>query len=186
MLFGTDSVTGTLGLGRYLVLWYALVLHACWGIVLVFDESAQHATAVAYLNRWCLLLLNETPKPLPVPGAVGDLVLLPPAYHLLSFLLLAVSGLALLAITHGRRFPFQGLELLLPQQFFLTMSGVGAVEAVCTGRFADGTVRPWALILCDQLPALLAAALHTLALLDYYLWGRPKKLPVLPAPLTRG
>ena len=56
---------------------------------------------------------------------------------------------------------------LLPQQFVLTLSAADAVWCMWRGQYADGYVPvggSW-FILKDQLPILVAAGLHSYALL---------------------
>jgi hypothetical protein len=52
----------------------------------------------------------------------------------------------------------------LPQQAILIMSAWTALTAMWSGEFADGVSRPVAFIVADQAPAVIAAALHAVAL----------------------
>jgi hypothetical protein len=54
---------------------------------------------------------------------------------------------------------------LLPQQFVLMVSAVGAAFAIWNGSFADGVIRSHAFIAADQAPAILAALGHTYAII---------------------
>jgi hypothetical protein len=50
--------------------------------------------------------------------------------------------------------------LLLPQQFLLIASAIGAVYCVIDGKFADGAVYPRPLILMDQIYLVLLCVAH--------------------------
>lgn len=60
------------------------------------------------------------------------------------------------------------LIFMLPQQFVLTLSAVGAVSSIVASQFADGVVRPRAFIAADQCPAIFLAIGHTVAILSQF------------------
>ena len=114
---------------------YAGLLHVAWGLLLFASESPLGVTAIHSLPGGRWVVAT-------VCFAVGVLAL---AGHLL-------------------REPWRTWAWM-PQQLTLLLSAVNAIQCVVSGTFADGVVRPWAFILADQLPSILAAALHTVAVL---------------------
>lgn len=116
---------------------YAIVLHLVWALTLYLDDSAANATAVASI-RYAI------PRP----------------FGILAMLL--VAGLAVVGLS--MRNAWHATMLMIPQQFLLLISAGGAFEAMWEGQFADGVVRPTAFIVADQMPAILAAIGHVLAI----------------------
>lgn len=53
----------------------------------------------------------------------------------------------------------------LPQQTLVSMTFVSSFEAVAAGQYADGVVRSFSFILSDQLPSMLIAVFHTVAVI---------------------
>jgi hypothetical protein len=54
---------------------------------------------------------------------------------------------------------------MLPQQFIMMVSSGGALLSMWLGQFADGVQRPHAFLIADQAPAIIAAILHTYAII---------------------
>lgn len=133
--------------GRWIVV-YAAVLHLAWAAIL-FAFPPVRTTALDLLVH---LFGNVTP----VAGVA-----------LLLSVVLALTGLRL---RNRRSLSF---ALILPQQFLVTVSAIGAVGAMLSGHFADGIIRPNEFIIADQAPAVLLAAMHAAALLERYAW-RPR------------
>lgn len=127
---------------KWIVL-YATILHVVWGVTILLSASAVATTPISGMT-----------------SAVGG------RYPAALALLLA-SGL----IVWAMRIPLpslKGLLLCTPQQFLTMLSAVGAIECMARQAYADGVPRPFAFIFADQLPAVLAAVIHTVALVDYY------------------
>lgn len=67
---------------------------------------------------------------------------------------------------------WRGLEdrisfiFLIPQQYVLTYSAVAAGQAIWLGQYGDGVLRPSLFIAADQLPVILIAVFHSLAIID--------------------
>ena len=59
-----------------------------------------------------------------------------------------------------------GMQLLLPQQALLYLAAWGGLQAILEGEYADGVTRPYSFILTDQLPMMLFALIHTIAILE--------------------
>lgn len=121
------------------ILWYAIALHGSWVAALMASPAAMGSTGVAALASLGLdrgsLALGLT---VAVCCSLYDLQL-PPARRWLR------------------------IGLLLPQQFALCVSALGALQAIVSHRFADGVPRdPW-FIVSDQLHYVIAAAFHTAA-----------------------
>ena len=130
---------------------FAVTLHLLWGVLLLWDGvNAAFITAIhTSLNIF------------------GNRVLLGTLY-------LAASGLV--CITHFCGTPsLKNVWLVLPQQFMLMVSALGACIAIWKSQFADGVDRPRAFIMADQAPAILMAIFHTMALLEIYVWNPWKK-----------
>lgn len=120
------------------IILYGIVLHAVWATALFFDAAVRGVTAIWEISTWA-----------PAPYT--------------KFVLAAVAFLAGVALF------FDGLRrtaLLLPQQTILFLSAVGAVEAMYLSAYADGVLRPRAFLIADQLPAVLLAVAHTIAIIN--------------------
>ena len=124
-----------------LILWYPLLIHLLWAVILCVDYSAAFATPIHSIglssHRWLL---------------VGALV--------------SGSILAYISLTRTSLPRLLSFALLIPQQALLTMIAFGALAAVLRGSYGDGVIRPQAFILADQLPSILAAGFYTTAILE--------------------
>jgi hypothetical protein len=120
----------------YPIILYAVLLHLTWAVVLFLSDSAGNATAIH-------ALLDLVPRywAVAIYGGVG---------------LIALYGMIKIRIC---------LYCLLPQQFILMVSAVGAVYAMWTGHFADGVARSVPFIIADQVSGVLAALGHTYAII---------------------
>lgn len=123
------------------MIWYAVALHLVWAACLAWDGATGGVTAIHHL-----LLFMPRRCAIYLLAGVGTLA----AYGLLA---------------QRRRV---SLLCVLPQQFVLMCSAVGALHAILSSTFADGVPRPRAFICADQMPALLAAVLHTFAILEFH------------------
>lgn len=129
-----------------LIVLYAVVLHYVWAAALLVDPRAGDATSLAGLYR-----------------LVGP--------ELLPYLLFVVATLALAYAFLFSKRRLWVVVLALPQQGVMVVSAATAIEAMLAGSFADGIRRPPAFIVADQAPAVIAALLHTVALIAGF-WGR--------------
>jgi hypothetical protein len=125
------------------IIWYAVVLHALWGVLVLAHRSAEGATPLSAYR----------PLPRPVVGLA----------------LLAVAALAAYGIGRTRQHPTLSLLALMPQQGLLAVSTMASVVAVARGEYGDGVVRPRLFILADQAPIILTLVLHTIALVVTYM-----------------
>ena len=123
------------------IIWYAVLLHLLWGVLLLASPAPYGATAMH----------------------VYDSV---PRFALAAFLF-AASGLAAWAITWPRP-SWQSLAALLPQQALLTISAYAAMLAVAEAHYGDGVIRPRMFILADQAPVILTMVLHTVAVVELH------------------
>lgn len=121
------------------IIFYAIVLHVCWGVTLLFSNIPTNITAVHQLAS-----------------------IFKPTWFLGVVLILAAVG-ALVGL-RAKPSKFQ-VVYLMPQQFLLTISAVGATTSIFNGAFADGVIRSPLFIFTDQLPAILIAVFHTLAMI---------------------
>ena len=119
---------------------YAIVLHACWTVILLFDATAINATAVNAIYRF----IESAP------------------------LLALTLGICTCSAIVGlfTRSPIIVI-LLMPQQVILMMSAAGAVEAIWNSQFADGVIRDRGFIAADQLYSVIAALGHTVAIIAH-------------------
>ena len=120
---------------RVWVIWYAVALHLAWGLLLLVGPSAQFVTQTSFLAN-----------------GVGR--------YPLALILFLVAGLAVYGL--WRR---DSVLWAIPQQVILVLSAYAALRAMQLGAFPDGVRRPHLFIVTDQIPAVLTAVFHTLALL---------------------
>lgn len=135
------------------IIWYAVLLHTFWGVLLLLSPAPYGATAL-HIYRM-------------VPRA------------LMAALLFLASALAAWAVTR-RRASMGTLAALLPQQTLLTLSALSALAAVIASHYADGVPRPRLFILADQAPALIVFLLHTAAIIEMH--ARRPDLPATMSP----
>ena len=125
---------------RLNILWYVTLLHAVWGISLLRSDDPTKTTPIALMS------------------------VLIPTHILLGIILLIIAALASIGLCISRK-TYWRLLLLLPQQFFISLSAIGGLLAAARGQYADGTVKSSAHIFVDQLPIILAATFYIVALL---------------------
>jgi hypothetical protein len=77
----------------------------------------------------------------------------------------AILIAATVVVIYSWNKPFAALAMI-PQQFILYVIAVHVMFHMVTGTFADGTVRSSIFLITDQLPALLLAVLHTVAIIE--------------------
>jgi hypothetical protein len=121
---------------RPIVIVLAIVMHVAWGVS---------------------FLLAGVPRTTALAWAASNPPSLMAAIYLAAGLAAAYS---LFRWSPGRL----SVALLIPQQFLLLLSAGSALEAVAVGAYADGVSRSRVFILDDQIPVLLLAAGHTLAI----------------------
>jgi len=134
--------------GSWIILYVAL-LHTLWALVFMIEPISWHITANAGL-----MVILET-------------VVIAPTCLLLGGVLYTCSSLAALTLLFTPR-QRVWIWCLVPQQFLLVTAAFGALEASWQGVYADGVVHAPLFIVADQLPIILLAALHTLAVLRYW------------------
>lgn len=110
----------------------------------------------AHLVWGFLLLRSSAPRNTTPVHTIANLF---PSDHVLSFVLLAASGVAIYACL-GRMSILARILLLTPQQLFLFWGAGQAVFCVVKGTYADGVPRPYEFIAADQIRTILAALLH--------------------------
>lgn len=120
------------------ILWFTILLHTIWGILLFTSDAPLRITAIHTVVRMGLVSAQEA----------GTLYL--------SVALLAVMSLFV---------PGKIAALYLaPQNILLALSAFGATRAMFLGQFADGIIRDPAFIVTDQMPAILLFGLHTVVM----------------------
>lgn len=134
----TARLETLIGLGRWMIV-YAIVYHVIAGGVLVFSSAPLGVTSISTLH---------------------DLLGMP--HWLLGVTMAAVGVAALGGLLVEET---EGIALFLPQQAMLVVAAAGAVDAMQSGHYADGSARSHLFIIVDQLPVVLAAACHTLAII---------------------
>ena len=132
---------------RYWIIYYCCFLHFAWGIILITNPSALNITAINSMTATYGLNNNIT----------------------LGIACLIVGTGAFMATFDKFKNTSLGLAMMIPQQFILMESAIGAIMAITHSCFADGVIRDRAFIAADQAPAILAAIFHTLAIIDFHL-----------------
>lgn len=120
-----------------LVIIYAISLHLVWAAALLIDSEAGNATAV---NTLLYFVSN-------------------------SHAVVIYFMVAILAITGSSYKGILKPLCMLPQQLIMMISAGGSLLAMWNGQFADGVQRSHAFLIADQSPAVIAAVLHTYAIL---------------------
>lgn len=127
------------------VLWYAIVLHWLWGVLLLSSDAPQGITAIAASAHMGL--------------ASGQ--------HL-GILYLAVAFLSFMGLAAPRGV---NLIMFIPQQVVLVISAMGALRAMATGTFADGVVRPIPFLIADQAPIVMLAICHVICVYISFIYA---------------
>lgn len=117
----------------------AIALHLVWTVGLYMEPSAINATGLH-----TMLTIAHSPRTAAIIFGM-------------------VAFLACMGLFVRRR--WLSVCLLLPQQAALWVSVVGAVSAMMLGEFADGIQRAHWFLIVDQVPIVLIALGHTMALL---------------------
>ena len=122
-----------------------MALHFLWGLIVLCYGTLYLTTPQAYIH----MLLTSTFS----TGVVY----------------ITVSLLALYAeYAWYKQYFVISLLFLCPQQLLMLLSGSSSINAALKGEYANGVVLPHMFILSDQLPIVIAAIVHTLAMLDRY------------------
>jgi uncharacterized membrane protein len=124
------------------IIYYALIVHIIWGIVIIFNPDPIRTTTL------------------------NDLYSYIPNSYLLAATLIGFSLLTLWGIHGSVNLGRKRVFFLIPQQLLILASALTAFNAITSGQFADGVVRPNLFIFVDQLPALVIAVLYTIAIFD--------------------
>ena len=128
---------------RYLIIWYAIILHLTQGSLMVMSPSAGFVTSTSHVRTWLHLSAEE-----------------------LGILYLGIAVMALVALVVFHRLSLGRILSLLPQQVLITLAAAGATVAIVDSQFADGVIRSRYFIGADQSPIIIAAVLHSVAVLD--------------------
>jgi hypothetical protein len=123
---------------NYLIVIYAIMLHFMWAATLIFNHAAGNATSVH-----TLLIFMDIP------------------WAILTYFSVALLAIVGLFYEKGLMKPL----CLLPQQFIMLLSAGGSIWAMWLGQFADGIQRSHEFLIADQSPSVIAAILHTFAII---------------------
>ena len=121
------------GVNRYIVILIASAMHLSWAVALLF--APLHTTGIE-------LVLDLS---------FGS--------HIIAAIVCAAVSLAAVAAILCRNLTLC-VFLVLPQQFLLIASAVGAIFCVIDGRFADGAIYPRPFIFVDQIYLVLLCIGH--------------------------
>jgi hypothetical protein len=124
------------------IVWYAIVLHAAWAVMLLFNGDALGATSTHYFHN-----CNR---------------------FVVSAVFFSVAILAAWSVTR-KTMSMGTLLALLPQQLILMVSAYTACLAVWHSAYGDGVIRPTLFILADQLPIILTMVIHTATIIEMHL-----------------
>lgn len=116
----------------------AIALHLAWGGLLLYSPAPGGATPI----HQTVVAFGRYPA---------------------AIVLFVVAALALASIVFNLSSWF-----LLPQASILIAASAGGLYAVSVSHYADGVMRPWPFILADQLPTILLAVFHTVAVCIVY------------------
>ena len=145
MLFSNGSI-------RYLIVIYAILLHFLQGSLMIISPDAGFVTSTSHVREWLQFSTFW----------LGVFYVLASVFSVVGLLVFGSGSL-------------QRLLTLLPQQLFLTLAAAGAAVAIIDSQFADGVVRSRYFIAADQSPIIIAALLHSVAVIDRrveILWKR--------------
>lgn len=124
-----------------IIILYAVALHFIWAICLFVNPNVLHITAMGtYLDYFSPTTPHAT---------------------LLGILFCVVAILAVVGLFVKDK--LSRLLLMIPQQMMLVISAAGALQAMISGSFADGVIRTHSFLIADQLPAILVATGHFIA-----------------------
>lgn len=126
------------------VVWYCVLLHIAWGIILIVTKEKLSTTTIDTFFH-----LNNNP-------------------FLIGIGLVCVGLMAGYGLFNHKWPKFIDCFFVLPQQFILVLSALGAISAIVNSQFADGVIRSRAFIFCDQLPAILVAIFHTIVVISFF------------------
>lgn len=132
-------------LGKYIVL-SACVMHFYWAILLFISPTSALATPVSVL-----VTILEGSVPLTI------IVLLIVAMLALSFIVIRQNKIVSVNMFS---------VFLLPQLVVLFLSAERGLVAGWQGKYADGTVCPWAHILVDQSAILIMTFMYLMAIIE--------------------
>lgn len=125
------------------MIWYAILLHWVWGSTLLSSAAPLNVTAISTIVQLGLVSAQSA-----------------------GIFFLAIASMALIGIFAPKKV---AVLYLIPQTLVLWLAAYGAIIAMISGTFADGVVRSQAFLITDQAPAVIAAVMHTLAVVDIYL-----------------
>lgn len=120
-------------MNKYIVILIASAMHLSWAAALLF--APLHTTGIQ-------LVLDLS---------FGS--------HIIAAILCAAVSLAAVAAIFRRNLMLC-LFLVLPQQFLLIASAIGAIFCIIDGKFADGAVYPRPFIFVDQIYLVLLCVAH--------------------------
>jgi hypothetical protein len=121
------------GVNKYIVILFASAMHLSWAAALLF--APLHTTGIQ-------LVLDLS---------FGS--------HFIAAILCAAVSLAAVAAIFCTNLMLC-VFLVLPQQFLLIASAIGAVFCIIDGKFADGAVYPRPFIFVDQIYLVLLCVAH--------------------------
>lgn len=125
-----------------------LMLQMAWVIAIVWDQSVLDTTAIAPL----------------LPYSHEGLTRHDPFWRWAVVAGLLIStGIAFWGFYMKRK--IHNLMALIPQQFVMVVSSVGAIHAMINGRFHDGVVRSHAFLFADQSLVVWLTLFHTWAMI---------------------
>jgi len=129
---------------RLWVVWYSCSIHLVWGIMMLAGVK-----------------VNATP--------VSDIIQLSSDIRAIGLLLLIVASLAFYGLVNYRYKIHISLWFIAPQQVLVFITAWSSLSAALAGQYADGVARPPEFIFADQLPSIVLAVWHTVAVLDLFI-----------------
>jgi hypothetical protein len=129
------------------MVWFASLVHLFQGVALLFYPEAGNATPTK--------ILVDT---------FG--------HHVIAGIgLIIVSSFAVYSLLRHRGDKKGTILYLIPQQIIMMLSAYESSQAIILSQYADGVIRSRAFIFADQMATIMAAIVHTVAIIDIYTIG---------------
>lgn len=133
---------------KNIIFLYAATLHLLWAIMLTVSAEPLRTTGIDF-----------------VFSGTNSM-------EFTATMFFVASVFAFFSIFHVFPRRIGNLFMFLPQQFLLLLSAFGAIMCMKNGQFADGEARPRLFIIADQIPIVLIAILHSVAMFKNYVLRR--------------
>lgn len=135
------------------IIWSVVFLHFTYGLSLILSNTPLDTSTL----HWMIYSFGSFQS-----GII----------FIFSSMLMCFSVILKSVVLKNKKTGFFGIICAVPQQLLLLESANRAILCIYAGSFADGVIRPRMFIFVDQLPAMLLAFFHTVALIDWSTGGK--------------